>query len=562
MTSSAMSIVFLLGGWTGVSIIAVQIVLSLMAVSGLRSLHSYYDSQLSVLRVLADDRFATESSSPPLNALLEDFRKQLMTNPKGANVAALVSKHIGNDQSTVGSAGVPVGRYARPAFVRFVAASLIGLGLFGTFLGFTSSLGEVSMSLAEMSGEHTDIRPPDDVGVEPAVSGASDGSVVGELLDRINRPLYGMKTAFSTSVAGLALTLLISLLQSVKWNYASVRQTLIYELDSFLNSEYLDRLGKTESAQVPAYLQNLQVAAAKIAEGLGERVDSGFDKVGSQLFRITAGLEPLLADLGSLLHEFKLSSAAMAEAAQSFDTWIEITNQAADALRSMMVTTVEESQRLVAAVNAILPSMDRFSTSVESTAGAIGACQTTLEDSGQELLGIMTSSVADFRRMSLATEATLEQFAGSMDRLPGAIMHTASNAVAESLSPAIETLIGQTRKAQDTVEQSWRVLQEYETAVPEMSQRAGREFGEHMSDAVQSALDDVKLEYDTAIAKVVESMKILSASAVKPMVEQVDVLAREVQQLAANNERLIDTLCDIFTITKPIGRRSHELRQS
>lgn len=537
------------GGPIGLVILSLQGILFFAALLGLRTCFKYYENQLHSLRELEKDGRATRSSSnDQLNNLLDDYDTHFMKNPGGPNINALVAKHIGDDRG-LAMTGSLRRRISRPAFIKFVAGSLIGLGLLGTFIGFHNSLRGVSTSLQSMQSTYSQLQPETDVGD----NSAPGSSLVSDVLEEIGRPLDGMTTAFATSLAGLLLTLIISWMQASVWNFVSSRRAFAYELHSFLNTHYLERTGREHKDQTPAYLKGLEKAAEKIASSLATHVDSGFIRVGDELFKIAGGFNATLERLKALLDQFSASAQGLQGVADSFQGYVQNTDSSLKQLESMLEAAQSQSALLASQVRELLNPMSRFADSVENSVLATTELQSVVEDTGQEILGILSSSVSDFARVSTATEEALAEFTSIAAQLPGTVMESSAEVISQALMPCMESLVSETEEAQQAIAESWQALKTFESSMHFVASSAASRFGQQTSEALNAAMGSIKDQQELSNMKIIESARILYGQTAKAISENVAKLSKDVSQLAKANRSLIEEMRRIFMIDELSG---------
>jgi hypothetical protein len=162
---------------------------------------------------------------------------------------------------------------------RYTIGLLIFLGLLGTFWGLLETVGSISGVISGLS-----------------VDGGDPGAIFGTLKRGLEAPMAGMGTAFSSSLFGLAGSLVLGFLDL----QAGQAQNRFYnDLEEWLSS--VTRLSSgglmTEGEQsVPAYVQALLEQTAESLENLQRTMTRGEDsrsKVDDSMHALTAKLETL-----------------------------------------------------------------------------------------------------------------------------------------------------------------------------------------------------------------------------------------------------------------------------
>lgn len=179
---------------------------------------------------------------------------------------------------------------------RYLIGLLIFLGLLGTFWGLLQTIGAVSNVINGL-----------------AVDGDNLSAVFADLKTGLQAPLSGMGTAFSSSLFGLAGSLVLGFLEL----QAGQAQNRFYnDLEDWLSGQ--TRLGSgalnVEGDQsVPAYVQALLEQTADGLEGLQRTLQRGEES------RITANtsITDLSDRLGTLTDQMKTEQTLMVKLAES-----------------------------------------------------------------------------------------------------------------------------------------------------------------------------------------------------------------------------------------------------
>lgn len=179
---------------------------------------------------------------------------------------------------------------------RYMIGLLIFLGLLGTFWGLLQTIGAVSDVIAGLS-----------------VAGSDLASVFADLKRGLQSPLSGMGTAFSSSLFGLAGSLVLGFLEL----QAGQAQNRFYnDLEDWLSGQ--TRLGSgaltTEGEQsVPAYVQALLEQTADSLENLQRTLQRGEES----RISANAGVAGLTEKLGTLTEQMKTEQTLMVKLAES-----------------------------------------------------------------------------------------------------------------------------------------------------------------------------------------------------------------------------------------------------
>lgn len=178
---------------------------------------------------------------------------------------------------------------------RYLIGLLIFLGLLGTFWGLLKTIGSVGMVIDGLSVEGSDLSV-----------------VFGELKEGLRAPLSGMGTAFSSSLLGLASSLILGFLEL----QASQAQSRFYnELEDWLSG--ITRLGSGAlgaegEPSVPAYLQALMEQTAENLDSLRHTVT----REEENRRQATASLNTLVERLSTLTDQMRAEQTLMVRIAE------------------------------------------------------------------------------------------------------------------------------------------------------------------------------------------------------------------------------------------------------
>jgi len=179
---------------------------------------------------------------------------------------------------------------------RYMIGLLIFLGLLGTFWGFLQTIDAVSDVIANLS-----------------VGSKELGPVFDDLKAGLQAPLSGMGTAFSSSLFGLAGSLVLGFLEL----QAGQAQNRFYnDLEDWLSGQTRlasGALSGEADQSVPAYVQALLEQTADSLENLQRTLQRGEES------RINAnsGINELVEKLGTLTDQMKTEQNLMVRLAES-----------------------------------------------------------------------------------------------------------------------------------------------------------------------------------------------------------------------------------------------------
>ncbi len=179
---------------------------------------------------------------------------------------------------------------------RYTIALLIFLGLLGTFWGLLETVSSISDVIGGLSA-----------------AGGNLASVFGDLKHGLEAPLSGMGTAFSSSLFGLAASLVLGFLDL---QAAQAQNRFYNDLEEWLSS--LTRLSTGAlpgdgDQSVPVYVQALLEQTAESLENLQRTLSRGEDERN----HANANLTTLMEKLGTLTDHMRTEQTLMMKLAES-----------------------------------------------------------------------------------------------------------------------------------------------------------------------------------------------------------------------------------------------------
>ncbi|MHA1107647.1 MAG: flagellar motor protein MotA [Alphaproteobacteria bacterium] len=180
---------------------------------------------------------------------------------------------------------------------RYMIGLLIFLGLLGTFWGLLETIASIGDVISGLTA-----------------GGGDFGAVFSELKHGLKAPLAGMGTAFSSSLFGLAGSLVLGFLEL---QAGQAQNRFFNDLEDWLSGQTRLSSGALTGGEgdqsVPAYVQALLEQTADSLENLQRTLDRGEES------RITAntGISSLTDKLGTLTDQMRTEQSLMIKLAES-----------------------------------------------------------------------------------------------------------------------------------------------------------------------------------------------------------------------------------------------------
>lgn len=189
---------------------------------------------------IAAARKGSQVKNKILSSIIEDYRTISMTARGEVNTQAIIEKNFNNRLK-----GLGLGE----RFVKNSVSLMVVLGLLGTFYGLTLSVGKL-VELLNTSGNSELLVSMD--------------SIISGLISSVR----GMSVAFSTSLAGVSGSIIITVL-GIVINIEEARQSLMVQLE-----DYLDNVVEQELLQYKeSELSRISTAIVTSFDGLSNKVE-------------------------------------------------------------------------------------------------------------------------------------------------------------------------------------------------------------------------------------------------------------------------------------------------
>lgn len=248
---------------------------------------------------------------------LEQRFPQISSNLEQINTSALIDGTYSEEK--FGFFGFSLRCEPIDSLCRILPNLLLAFGLFGTFLGIT-------INLANLSGTITQ----------------ADINDVGSLVTQLNEPLRGMGIAFITSLIAVACSSLLTVANFI-WNTSIAKSELINYLEDYLDNVYLPQLHLPNPMEAAIDRLNRDFGSllyklgdtieGAIAKSFGRIEDSAqsFSQAATTLeqSRFPEKLSAATTDLAIAQNQFSQSSLVLQKSTQSFEHTLESVQRAA-----------------------------------------------------------------------------------------------------------------------------------------------------------------------------------------------------------------------------------------
>ncbi len=332
------------------------------------------------------------AASEMVGEMVEEYKKQRLAGIEQINSQALIERHF--NLIVVRVLGIfPISAGGWERFITFLSASMVMLGLLGTFIGLTHALFGMQMVLSGF--------------------GAEADLSVHNIVAAISQPFDGMSIAFITSICGIGASLLLSLFNSgLLGNYLGpntqqLKVEFLTECEDFLDNHFLlyveskkpkgtmeelmerlaNKLKESFDHSIAAFAESIQVTTGRIDEsvsGINQMVEKQnkiitvYDQSATQLLKFGVAMEKTVH---TLVENHKDTAAQM----ENLSGQVERLNVSINTLGEKTVDSSRSLEALIRSSNQILEgerkSNEKIAQAQKSLLDSIGLMQKQMEES-------------------------------------------------------------------------------------------------------------------------------------------------------------------------------------
>jgi len=258
-------------------IVSVIIVIFVMAVILNLSIRRRYH------RISAELEEARKGERSPfvstvLQTIVQEYKKVCIANKSVVNTQAIVEEGFNSKMG-----GAMLGE----RFIKNSVSLMIVLGLFGTFLGLTMAVGELSNLLALSVG--TDWL-----------------DILNSVGDGLMSSLQGMAVAFITSLFGIGCSILLTILNII-FNVRETRESVMVQIESYLDNyvaaDVADEIETEYKVLAKVLYNSLQDFGAKIESS----INAAMGQVIQHMSEAAAGMGDTAGSLSEAVGRFENS---------------------------------------------------------------------------------------------------------------------------------------------------------------------------------------------------------------------------------------------------------------
>lgn len=222
--------------------------------------------------------------SPVLKDIVDEYKKVYLTNKININTQAIIEEFFRRKMK---------GAMFRERFIKNSISLMIILGLFGTFLGLTLAVGELVNLLALSEGsDWLDI-----------LSSVGSGLIFS---------LQGMAVAFITSLFGIGLSIILTILNIIL-NVQEARGAILVEIESYLDNYVSADMEEEVEAEHKVLAKVIQNSMEEFASKIEMSLCAAVEGITRHMAEAAAGMEETASSLNDAVEKFDNSLTRFGE---------------------------------------------------------------------------------------------------------------------------------------------------------------------------------------------------------------------------------------------------------
>ncbi len=391
-------------------------------------------------------RRSGEFKSDLLNKIIDDYKNTASGNYNEVNTQAIIEKSF-----NLRLRELAVGE----RFIKNSISIIITLGLLGTFIGLTLTVGNISDVLKD--AKVTDMFENPD-------------SFIGGLISSVG----GMAVAFLTSLFGIGCSILLNLLYTV-FNAAEARETLMVHIEEYLDNTVALVVSKDKETEYSMMNKILRETFTEFGEKIQRTLQETVDNFGDKLTKVVMNVD--------------LSSKALDNTVEKFDTSLKNFALNMKDFSEFNINLRNNIERMDVNFIKVTESLKNSSQIIVDNYGVIDNFSKDIRIAGEEMTSYNRQVIKDIGTLVSEVQSSVSSIKELGDVL-GRDMHTRTEDMQiyqdkfgnlmDKLSNEINTLGQQTANA-----------------FAESLAYNGKEISEKVVENIQNALKEVFLMLDT-----------------------------------------------------------------
>lgn len=322
-----------------------------------------------------------------LNDIISDYESAAMGNYSEVNTQAIIEKCFNTKLTNLALA---------ERFIKHAVSLLIVLGLLGTFVGLTMSVGKLVELLIGMEGDKW-------------------MDVLNSIGPSLLTSLRGMSAAFVTSLFGIACSVMLTIFNIII-NVEETRETLMVHIEEYLDntiSLVLSKDKETEYSMMNKILRNTFVEfGKKIENSLQSTVESFGEKLKGAVMEVDLSSKTL----DNTVDRFDRSLSNLSDNIKDF---MEFNTNLRNNIEIMDVSFIKVTEAIKDSTKVITDNysnMEGFSKNIQNAAGKITGLNKNMIEDMKTLIEKVNTSITSTKKLSKSLQDQTDQNTVNMQK--------------------------------------------------------------------------------------------------------------------------------------------------
>lgn len=397
-----------------VGVLIVALILAVFVISLIVNL-AIRRRYISILNSLENkqQRRTGHFKSDILNKIVEEYKSAAGSNTSEVNTQAIIEKCF-----KLKMRGLFIGE----RFVKHTVSILVILGLLGTFLGLTISVGELVRLLGNSSS------------VEIVTNFSS-------IIDGLLYSVSGMAVAFVTSLVGIGCSIIITLL-GIIIDCEEARETLMVNIEEYLDNYLALTISNGRENEYTRLNKALKEAFTEFGAKIESSLQKAVNSIGDRLSNTVMDVSLSSKALESTVEKFDASLKRFAVNIKDFS---EFNNSLKNNIERMDVNFIKVTDALKNASKIIVDNyalVERFSKDIRSATDEMSSYNKQIVQDVSSLVGEVKITVSSVKELGEVLSRTMETRTRDVEQYQRKF-----NEIMQKLSNQIDTLGMQTAEA-------------------------------------------------------------------------------------------------------------------
>ena len=380
-----------------------------------------------------------------LNRIVEEYKKTAMDSYSDVNTQAIIEKCFNMRLR---------GMIVAERFVKSSVSMLIILGLLGTFLGLTISVGEL-------------VKIINQTGVSDFID--SPGYFITGLVSAVG----GMAVAFITSLFGIACSIILTVL-GIIFNAEEARETLMVNIEEYLDNTVALVVNRDKETEYTMLNRILKETFVEFGQKIENTLNKTVESFGDRLSHVVMDVHISSKALDSTVDKFDQSLKTFAQNIRDFSEFNFNLRNNIERMDVSLVKVTEALANTSKIVSENYSSLEDFSKDLRDASKEITSCNTRVVQDVGSLVNEVKLTVSGIKELGEALRSEIELRALEIRRY-----HDRFDALMNKLSAEIDMLGRQTADA-------------FAKSLSE----SGKEISAKTSEGIQNVLREIFLVLD------------------------------------------------------------------